>query len=103
MNTKLAHYLFWTLVMIGFIALTLKVGFIMGSLITFILAVLIPREVYIVLVALIAFSINLAFLEFLFRYWPITLIVCIVALLGYLTEKDSETKSKQGTSCKRIS
>ena len=90
MNNNLAYWIFGTFLLACFVGLSMKVGIVMACVVTFILAVLIPRQIYIFILGLITFSVNLTMFEFAFKYWPITLIICLLALWGYLSEKGTK-------------
>lgn len=103
MNNTLSYGIFVALLLACFVGLTVKVGFIMACVITFILTLLIPREFYALLLGLIMISINMTLMEWLFRYWPVTLILGLWALVAHQSNKDSVTKSKEESPCKRFS
>ena len=55
----------------------------------------VPQEVYGFLLALILFSVNIALTEWMLKYWPVTLILGLCALLGHRNHQDTVKKSKE--------
>ena len=92
MNT-IAQILFWTFILLLWIGMVLKVGFIKASLLTLWLVILIPKSLCI---GLITISLHFT-LSWFIHFWPITLIICLLAWMGRHSE------SQEHSSCKRLS
>lgn len=89
MQNKLANLIFWLLVVILFSALVTKLGWPLALLISFSIALLIPQGALEILIGFIGLSLNMTLLAYALKFWPITLIMCLWALLIYLNEKST--------------
>ena len=95
MNNNPAYWFIGALWLVLLVTLSIKLGFQKAILISFFLIVWVPQEVYGFLLGLILFSVNMALTEWMFKYWPVTLILGLCALLGHLSHQDTVTKPKE--------
>ena len=86
MHNTLAQLVFWLLVVSLFAALVTRLGWPLALLISFSICLLIPNGTLELLIGFIALSLNMSLLAYALKYWPITLLLSLIAFMGHSSE-----------------
>lgn len=86
MSNHLAQFMVWWLMLTLFVALVIKLGWPTALLIAFSLSLVIPSGTLSLLIGFIALSLNMTLLAYALKYWPITLLLCLISIIGHQSE-----------------
>ena len=78
-------------VLVLFVLLSMKLGLLTATIISFIAVFIVPKEVYMAFFGLIELSIAATLMKWMLRFWPVTL---IFGLLAWLFGRNGEDAAK---------
>ena len=83
MHNTLALLVFWLLVVGLFAALVTRLGWPWALLISLSICLLIPNGILELLIGFIGLSLNMTLLAYALKYWPVTLLLSLIACMGH--------------------